>query len=192
MAVDWLVKAALFIPAFMAVTALCVCFQRRRASRHGEWRYLTPGPYVWLALFAGLLITGVATLVVWGEPGQAGSPVKIFRKQSSKLLLLSHDYGCTHFYRVCVVSRSGSAPGFLQDVFVRVGGPDGSASDPVAAKNMVEIHADHVVGDNMWFWRADHTRSGGTTPADNPVGTGLVVTGDDVIMQVRKDLMPTQ
>ena len=67
MAIDWLVKAALFIPAFMAVTALCVCFQRRRASRHGEWRYLTPGPYVWLALFSGLLITAVATLVVWGE-----------------------------------------------------------------------------------------------------------------------------
>ena len=75
---------------------------------------------------------------------------------------------------------------------MRVGGPDGSASDPVAAKNMVEIHADSVVGDNLWFWRADHTRSGGTTPADNPVGTGLVVTGDDVIMQVRKDLIPKQ
>lgn len=67
MSVDILTKIALFVPAFMAVTALCVCLQRRRARRHGEWRYLTPGPYFWLGLFAGLLITAVATLVVWGE-----------------------------------------------------------------------------------------------------------------------------
>ncbi|MGE7469692.1 hypothetical protein ACQKLX_09630 [Bosea sp. NPDC003192] len=64
MSIDVLTKAALFVSAFMAVTALCVCLQRRRARRHGEWRYLTPGPYFWLGLFAGLLITAVATLVV--------------------------------------------------------------------------------------------------------------------------------
>jgi hypothetical protein len=66
MSADVLMKAALFVPAFMAVTALCVCLQRRRAQRHGEWKYLTPGPYFWLGLFAGLLITAVATLVVAG------------------------------------------------------------------------------------------------------------------------------
>ena len=64
MSADVLMKAALFVPAFMAVTALCVCLQRRRARRHGEWKYLTPGPYFWLGLLAGLLITAVATLVV--------------------------------------------------------------------------------------------------------------------------------
>lgn len=64
MSADILTKIALFVPAFMAVTALCVCLQRRRAWRHGEWKYLTPGPYFWLGLFAGLLITAVATLVV--------------------------------------------------------------------------------------------------------------------------------
>jgi hypothetical protein len=64
MSADSLMTAALFVPAFMAVTALCVCLQRRRAHRHGEWKYLTPGPYFWLGLFAGLLITAVATLVV--------------------------------------------------------------------------------------------------------------------------------
>lgn len=67
MSADILTKAALFVPGFMAMTALCVCLQRRRARRHGEWRYLTPGPYFWFALFSGLLITAVATLVVWGE-----------------------------------------------------------------------------------------------------------------------------
>ena len=66
MPVDVLTKIALFVPAFMAVTAFCVCLQRRRARRHGEWRYLTPGPYFWLGLFAGLLITAIATLVVAG------------------------------------------------------------------------------------------------------------------------------
>jgi hypothetical protein len=66
MPIDILMKAALFVPAFMALTALCVCLQRRRARRHGEWKYLTPGPYFWLGLFAGLLITAVATLVVAG------------------------------------------------------------------------------------------------------------------------------
>lgn len=64
MSIDVLTKVALFVPAFMAVTALCVCLQRRRARRLGEWKYLTPGPYFWLGLFAGLLITAVATLVV--------------------------------------------------------------------------------------------------------------------------------
>jgi hypothetical protein len=64
MPADPLITAALFVPAFMAVTALCVCLQRRRARRHGEWRYLTPGPYFWLGLLAGLLITAVATLVI--------------------------------------------------------------------------------------------------------------------------------
>lgn len=66
MPADILTKAALFVPGFMAMTALCVCLQRRRARRHGEWRYLTPGPYFWFGLFAGLLITAVATLVVAG------------------------------------------------------------------------------------------------------------------------------
>ncbi|RXT48076.1 hypothetical protein B6S44_23660 [Bosea sp. Tri-44] len=66
MSADALMKAALFVPAFMALTALCVCLQRRRARRHGEWKYLTPGPYFWLGLFAGVLITAVATLVVAG------------------------------------------------------------------------------------------------------------------------------
>ena len=79
----------------------------------------------------------------------------------------------------------------MHDVFARVGGPNGDPNAPVAADTMVKVGSGFVIGDNMWFWRADHTRSGGTTPADNPVGTGLVVTGDDVIMQVRKDLMPT-
>lgn len=61
---DPLAKAALFIPAFFALTALCTCFQRRRAQRRGGWSYLTPGPYFWFGLASGLIVTAVATLVV--------------------------------------------------------------------------------------------------------------------------------
>ena len=60
-------NAALFFPLFFALTALCVCFQRRYARRHGEWNYLTPGPYYWFGLFSGVLISAVATLVVAGD-----------------------------------------------------------------------------------------------------------------------------
>lgn len=90
MSVDVLTKIALFVPAFMAVTAFCVCLQRRRARRHREWRYLTPGPYFWLGLFAGLLITAVATLVV------AGGRVE----RSSGLLFTSAFAGITLFLAI--------------------------------------------------------------------------------------------
>ena len=90
MSVDALTQAALFFSAFMAVTALCVCLQRRRAKRHGEWKYLTPGPYFWLGLFCGLLITAVATLVV------AGGRVE----RSSGLLFTSAFAGMTLFLTV--------------------------------------------------------------------------------------------
>ena len=39
-----------------------------------------------------------------------------------------------------------------------------------------------VIGDNMWFWRADHTASGTADIQYNPVRNGLVVRGDDVTM----------
>lgn len=61
-----LMKAALFFPAFFALTALCACLQRRLAQRRGRWKYLTPGPYFWVGLASGVIITAVATLVVAG------------------------------------------------------------------------------------------------------------------------------
>lgn len=76
-----------------------------------------------------------------------------------------------------------SDPTFLHDLFVRVGGPDGGATDPVAADVMVEVRSGHVVGDNLWLWRADHVQ--GDRPSSrssNPSRVGMVVTGDDVTM----------
>ena len=55
---------------------------------------------------------------------------------------------------------SATAPGFMHDIFVRVGGPDGTTLHPVAAQAMIHVHNGHVIGDNMWLWRADHAKNG--------------------------------
>jgi hypothetical protein len=77
---------------------------------------------------------------------------------------------------------SAEAPGLLHDVFARVGGPDGTASDPVAAATMVHIRSGHVIGDNLWLWRADHAAGGPVSFESNPCDHGLIVDGDDVTM----------
>ena len=47
-----------------------------------------------------------------------------------------------------------SNPGVLSDVFARVGGSDiGDA----AVHTLVRLRSGHVIGDNLWLWRADHT-----------------------------------
>ena len=73
-------------------------------------------------------------------------------------------------------------PSFMHDVFCRVGGPDGTEGDPVAADVMVEVNSGFVIGDNMWFWRADHTVEGESDKRFNPVNHGLLVRGNDVTM----------
>lgn len=70
-------------------------------------------------------------------------------------------------------------PGLLADVFARVCGPDSNAQ----ARVMIEINQGHVIGDNLWLWRADHLKGGGlvsngTCPCDH----GMVINSDDVTM----------
>ena len=78
---------------------------------------------------------------------------------------------------------SASNPGFLHDVFVRVGGPDGTPTSVVGAGAMLIVNSGHVVGDNLWLWRADHTTAGAAHPhSGNDCDHGLVVNGDDVTM----------
>lgn len=72
-------------------------------------------------------------------------------------------------------------PGFLYDIPARVGGPD-PASTSVSCDAMVVINNGYVVGDNLWLWRADHSKSGPVMNGDNPVANGLVVRGDNVHM----------
>ena len=51
-------------------------------------------------------------------------------------------------------SGEASAPGILSDIFARVGGPDIDRS--IGVDVVLRIHSSHVVGDNLWIWRADH------------------------------------
>jgi len=79
-------------------------------------------------------------------------------------------------------SHAGSAsnPGILQDVPMRVGGPQASG---VQADSMLKINSGHVIGDNLWLWRADHTVGGiGIVDGNNPCPNGAIINGDDVTM----------
>ena len=82
-------------------------------------------------------------------------------------------------------------PGVLSDVFARVGGS--SLDRLVSTDVMVRIHSDHVLGDNIWLWRADHVELGKhelpnfpplsyhqIVEGEVPVATGLEVNGDYV------------
>ena len=75
-----------------------------------------------------------------------------------------------------------SNPGFLHDVFARVGGLDGTAASPVGVGTMIHLRSGHVIGDNMWLWRADHAQDGPVSYTSNRCDHGLVVDGDDVTM----------
>jgi len=79
---------------------------------------------------------------------------------------------------------AGPNPGFVQDLFCRVGGDRDSAEVQVSTHSMVRINTSGVVGDNLWLWRADHEvpSNEGVTDSRNEVFHGLEVNGDDVIM----------
>ncbi|MGC4766735.1 discoidin domain-containing protein [Micromonospora sp. DT46] len=66
-------------------------------------------------------------------------------------------------------------PTSLHDVFFRIGGPGVGR-----ATNTLTVNSDHVIGDHMWLWRADH--GDGVGWAVNTADTGLTVNGDDVTM----------
>mmetsp|Transcript_52482 Transcript_52482/g.162546 ORF Transcript_52482/g.162546 Transcript_52482/m.162546 type:complete len:654 (-) Transcript_52482:171-2132(-) len=77
---------------------------------------------------------------------------------------------------------SDDNPGFLYDVFARVGGNNDPAQGQVRARVMVTIGSGHVVGDNLWLWRADHGIAGKVYHGQNPCETGLLVKGSHVTM----------
>ncbi|WP_198950444.1 glycosyl hydrolase family 28-related protein [Kineosporia sp. A_224] len=72
------------------------------------------------------------------------------------------------------VRRSGT-PVALQDVFVRIGGPQVGK-----ATVTMEVNSDDALLDNLWLWRADHGNPGTVGWTVNTADTGLVVNGDDV------------
>jgi len=76
-------------------------------------------------------------------------------------------------------SRLGNAnnPDMLFDLFVRIGGVSSSLEQ---ANTAVVINNSHVIGDNLWLWRADHGDNVGWTK--NVANHGLVVNGSNVTM----------
>jgi len=63
----------------------------------------------------------------------------------------------------------------LYDIFSRVGGEFAGTTT-----NCMTINANNVIGDNLWFWRADHGNSGTVGWTVNPSLNGLVVNGNNV------------
>jgi len=88
-------------------------------------------------------------------------------------------------------------PGGMFDVFARVGGATVGNRSNIAVDTMMRLHSGHVVGDNLWLWRADHARLGLGEAANYPhispifwqseqheyrAETGIEVKADDVSM----------
>mmetsp|Transcript_22706 Transcript_22706/g.34334 ORF Transcript_22706/g.34334 Transcript_22706/m.34334 type:complete len:517 (-) Transcript_22706:134-1684(-) len=59
-------------------------------------------------------------------------------------------------------------PGLISDLFTRVGGSNFDRT--VNSDIMVRVHSGHVVGDNLWLWRADHVK---LRPGEKGNDTGL-------------------
>lgn len=74
-------------------------------------------------------------------------------------------------------------PGLLSDVFARVGNFSSTSSRAVSVETMIRIFSGHVVGDNIWLWRADHDIEGKVKSDDLcKVDHALYVEGDYVTM----------
>eukprot|EP00930_Biecheleria_cincta_P033461 TRINITY_DN23194_c0_g1_i1.p1 TRINITY_DN23194_c0_g1~~TRINITY_DN23194_c0_g1_i1.p1 ORF type:complete len:763 (-),score=139.00 TRINITY_DN23194_c0_g1_i1:22-2310(-) len=87
-----------------------------------------------------------------------------------------------------------SDPGFLFDIFARVGGDYSRAQ----VDTVMKIYSGHVIGDHIWLWRADHAKlkkgeKGGwnynfqssyhlVQKTEAKANHGLKVYGDDVYM----------
>jgi len=75
-------------------------------------------------------------------------------------------------------------PGYLYDIFCRIGGDRDASMPEVRTDKMVLINSSNVIGDNLWLWRADHElpKNVGVTDSRHKVFNALEVNGDDVIM----------
>ncbi|WP_175578847.1 adenylyl cyclase [Croceibacterium ferulae] len=93
--------------------------------------------------------------------------------EASRLLMEVGPQGSTR-------SHEGD-PSLLADLYVRVGG-----AAVGRAETCIEINSNHVLGDHLWIWRADHgDRPGGRVHVgcDESTGSqGLVVNGNAVTM----------
>jgi hypothetical protein len=98
-----------------------------------------------------------------------------------KVAGIMFDAGVTQSDTLMRVGQPGSAannaanPISLHDVFFRIAGPAVGR-----ANNTLVVNSNHVIGDHMWLWRADH--GAGVGWSTNIANQGLVVNGNDVTM----------
>lgn len=153
------------------------------ALANGKHLLLTPGIY---ALEAPLKVSkpdtvvlglGIATL----QPTAGNAAMTIADVDGVKLAGVLFDAGVKNSAVLLQVGATKNTishaknPVSLHDVFFRVGGAGiGNATTSVI------INSNHVIGDNLWVWRADH--GDGIGWETNKTQHGIVVNGDDVTM----------
>jgi hypothetical protein len=109
------------------------------------------------------------------------TPMKVADVAGVKVAGIMFDAGPTNSPSLMEVGAPGSSannsgnPISLHDVFFRIGGPGVGK-----ATNTLIVNSNHVIGDHMWLWRADHGSGVGWTV--NTADQGLVVNGNDVTM----------
>lgn len=163
-----------------------------RKLAHGLHVVLSPGNYCLdeplLLETEGqvLLGLGLATLITTkGNPAIRVGDVDAIRIAGVMVQAGPADQNTDVLVQIGIGSHKGHPdnPTFLHDLFVRVGGPNGGPGDEqVSAKVMLRINSGHVVGDNIWLWRADHTRSGLVRAEHAQCEHALQVYGNDVLM----------
>ncbi|MFJ6728814.1 RICIN domain-containing protein [Streptomyces sp. NPDC091281] len=120
---------------------------------------------------------GLATFV----PDNGVTAMTVADVDGVKVAGILFDAGTTNSPTLMEVGPAGSSashaanPTSLHDVYFRVGG----AAVGKATTSLV-VNSDHVIGDHMWIWRADHGSGVGWNT--NTGDTGLIVNGDDVTM----------
>ncbi|MEZ0231568.1 MAG: adenylyl cyclase [Methylophilaceae bacterium] len=166
---------------YIAKAGLDTATTLNRALSKGKHLLLTPGIY---KLNDTLRVTSANTIVLGlgiatlqptnGRPAMTVSDV-----DGVKLAGILFDAGTINSPVLLQVGPSNSSsnhagnPTSLQDLFFRVGGA-GVGNATVSLR----INSKHVIGDNLWLWRADHGTGIGW--ATNTTTNGLEVNGDNV------------
>ncbi|MGW8355436.1 RICIN domain-containing protein [Streptomyces wedmorensis] len=171
------------IERFFVVKPGATAAQINAALAEGKDLLVTPGVY---HLDQTLRVTrpdtvvlglGLATFV----PDNGITAMTVADVDGVKIAGVLFDAGTVNSQALLELGPAGSSashaanPTSLHDVYFRVGG----AGVGKATTSLV-VNSDHVIGDHLWVWRADHGSGVGWTV--NTADTGLIVNGDDVTM----------
>ncbi|WP_155893449.1 discoidin domain-containing protein [Cystobacter fuscus] len=151
------------------------------ALSQGKHLLFTPGVY---QLNDTLRVNNANTVVLGiGLPTliqTSGQPtISVADVDGVKIAGLLLEAGTVNSPSILEVGPAGSSkdhsanPTFLYDLTVRTGGAFAGRNDVG-----IKINSHHVVGDQLWLWRADH--GAGAAWSTNPTKNGLVVNGNNV------------